>query len=336
MPNITMLDIQRKNGAPQRDSQIVDQVAFAAPVVTQIPAAVVKGTTYSYRRRKNAPKVGARPANAGVNVYKTDYEEKNDQCFIYNGRIEIDEMVANADAEGPGAYLKDEAESHTQGLMCSLEQSFFYGKAIAPYGMTGLVDTIGDYMTISADPDVNKTGKGAEGGASVWAIVNDAKMLRMIFGNSKAISFGPVRRGDATDKNGKEFTALKQDIGVWVGLSQRNEYAVARLINVSDDTGLTDSMLAGLLECFPTGYVPTMLVMNRHARSLLQKSRSTALVYPKMKGGTQVAYASLPTEYEGIPIVVTDALLNDETAENIAKLATESHIYTKNTAPIKR
>lgn len=336
MPNITMLDIQRKNGPAQRDSQIVDQVAFAAPVLTELPAAVIKGTTYSYRRRKSAPKVGPRPANKGVATYKTDYEEKNDQCFIYNGRIAIDEMVANADAEGPGAYLKDEAESHTQGLMCSLEQSFFYGKQLSQYGMPGLVDTIGDFMTLSAIEDVNQSGESQEGGASVWAIINDPKMLRLIFGNSKAIAFGPVRREGVQTGDGEEFTALKQDIGVWVGLSQRNEYAVARLMNISDDNPLTDSMLAKLLECFPSGYTPSKLVMNRHTRALLQKSRSTALVYPKMKGGSQVAYAPLPTEYEGIPIVVTDALLNDETAENIAKVASESHIFTKTSAPIKR
>lgn len=336
MPNITMLDIQRKNGPGQRDAQIVDEVAFAAPVLTTIPAAVIKGTTYSYRRRKNAPKIGPRPANKGVKVYKTDYEEKNDQCFIYNGRLAIDEMVANADAEGPGSYLKDEAESHTQGLMCSLEQSFFYGKSLSQYGMPGLVDTIGDYMTLSAIDSVNTSGIAQAGGASVWAIIKDPKKLRLIFGNSKAISFGPVRRESVITGTGEEFTALKQDIGVWVGLSQRDEYAVARLCNISDANPLTDAMLAKLLEVFPSGYTPTELIMNRHTRALLQQTRSTSMVYPKLKGGSQVAYAPLPTEYEGIPIVVTDALLNDETAANIAKMAAESHIFTKTTAPIKR
>ena len=76
--------------------------------------------------------------------------------------------------------------------------------------------------------------------------------------------------------------------------------------------------------------------MSRATRARLQQSRAESFVYPKGTAG-KTPYAELPTEFEGIPIIVTDALLADETEANIAKLATLSSISAiKNTSNLKR
>jgi hypothetical protein len=67
---------------------------------------------------------------------------------------------------------------------------------------------------------------------------------------------------------------------------------------------------------FPAGFVPDAIFMSRRSRTQLRTSRS-ALVSLNSTGkqgdiGGGAVYAPTPTDFEGIPIIATDSILNTE------------------------
>jgi hypothetical protein len=95
-----------------------------------------------------------------------------------------------------------------------------------------------------------------------------------------------------------------------------SKYAVGRLKDATEDSakGVTDARLAELLSKYPVGYRPNYWLMNRRSAYQLQASRSSTVnaLGSKSSTGNEV-WAPLPTESNGIPIVVTDSIGNTET-----------------------
>lgn len=76
--------------------------------------------------------------------------------------------------------------------------------------------------------------------------------------------------------------------------------SVLRICNLTSDAnkGLTDKLAGKALDLLPTGMKPDVWFMNKRSRTQLRESRITP----------EVAYPPMPTELEGIPIVVTDSV----------------------------
>ncbi len=321
-PTLTLLDVQLRNpGSATIDRRIVDDVIEASPLIARMPARTIPGTTYEYLRRTSIPKPGFRPANAGVNVHKTSYEQHVDKCYILNDLVWVDNAVADSDPRGKGELLAEEARDHVRAALFAIEQQCFYGKKIDPNGFAGFADCIGDYMTLSANP-ANNTGGGTlpEGGASVWALHLKPEAIEMLYGSSQGIAFGKPGEQVITADNGKPMVVTYMEMLARVGLTVKSQFALGHIGNESKDHPLTDNMLADLVNSFPDSKRPTLIIMPRSTRARLQKSRAAALTYQKKASG-QTTSAETPTEYEGIPIITTEALLDDETAENIAAAA---------------
>jgi hypothetical protein len=79
-------------------------------------------------------------------------------------------------------------------------------------------------------------------------------------------------------------------------------YSAARICNVQ--TKLTDDDIYSGLALFPASRQPNVIVMNRNALKLLRESRTAT----NPTGNP----APRPTEVDGIPIIVADAVRSDE------------------------
>lgn len=322
------------------ERKVVEGVLMSAPVFQKLPQRVINGTSYRFRERTSIPLIGARPANAGITMFKSDYELKNAECFIYNGKFGVDKAVAMAWPDDFGSHMEEEARAGVRGLLLNLERTLFYGKDVSAYGMNGLPNTIGDYMTYSLDADHNTDDNRLYGGASVWFLSLDPDMLRVIWGKNKVLSFGPqkeetINAKTATGEDG-QLTAYTRELLSWIGFSQQHEGAVVHAVNESASKPLTDAELARGIEMFPSGVTPGVIVMNRATRARLQINRSSNYKYVKGSSG-KTPFADIPTEYNGIPIITTDVLLNDETTQNIAALAAQTKIEAQqNTNVLKR
>ena len=321
MSVITLADLMQRRGAPALDRKIVDETQHAAPLFKRLPSRVISGTVYRYQKRDTMPKIGPRPINAGVEAHKASYKSANAECYYYDGVIMLDKALADADPEGKNNLMADEARATIKGTMFGLEQSLFYPQE---FGAPCLRQTIGDYMAMSADPDIKDETAWTSGGASVWLLHIADGALENVFGNSNTIAFGPVEKQDVQRPTGKAdgsmgmMTALVQHCSFWRGFVQKNVFAVGAILNESADHPLTDEMLAKAVDMFPASMRPNLIVMNPGSRSRLRASRSLAMTYRKGQSG-QTAYVETPTEWDGIEIMVTDGILNDETPEKIAE-----------------
>lgn len=330
MAVITLADQMQRRGAPALDRKIVDETQHAAPLFSRLPSRVISGTVYRYLKRDTLPKIGPRPINAGVEAHKASYKSANAECYYYDGMIMMDKAIADADPAGRNEMMADEARATIKGTMFGLEQSLFYPQE---FGAPCLRQTIGDYMSMSANPDIKDETAWTAGGASVWLLHIAEGALENIFGNSKTIAFGPVEKQNVQRPTGKVdsegqptygmMEALIQHCTFWRGFVQKNVFAVGAILNESADHPLTDEMLAKAVDMFPASMRPNVIVMNPASRSRLRASRSKALSYRKGQSG-QTAYAETPTEWDGIDILVTDGILSDETPEKIAEFMSKN------------
>jgi hypothetical protein len=122
-------------------------------------------------------------------------------------------------------------------------------------------------------------------------------------------------RKQTITRSSKEMTAYKNSLEGWVGAAFYSKYAVGRIKKLTTDSGkgLTDSLLAQLFAAFPVGVKPTHLFMSRRSRQQLQISRTVTLQGSGTSRPNQATVAPIPTEYDGVPIIATDSILNTET-----------------------
>jgi len=152
--------------------------------------------------------------------------------------------------------------------------------------------------------EVDAGGTTPDTGSSVWAVRIGRLDLQWLFGNGADLMLSPVRIGDVADSNGKPFEAYIQGLKAWLGLKVSSTRTVGRIKNLTEDTGkgLTDDLIADLLNKFPEGRGPDVLLMTKRSREQLRQSRVTALV----------TSPPIPTESHGVPIKVSDALTDTE------------------------
>lgn len=332
MPNInsgltTLAEILQHQGGANADLErrIIEGVLYSAPLFSKLPARTIKGTQYKQRVRTSLPLIGPTPYNTAPGSLNLNFEVRNAEAYPYQAFFAVDKKLEHGHREMFGDYAAQVMRAGTRGIMASLEFAAIYGKAFAEWGMHGLVDTIGDYMTISA---TGKHDSRVYGGASVWALcLTPDDGPTVIWGNNKSINFGQRRESDVTmpKANGElgSMPVYRWDVDFHIGMSQMADDTSARIVNESPANPLTDDMLATLLEQFPAGRTPNVLVMNRKTLSRLRKTRSSAVTHILKRGTT---LADTPTEFDGIPILVTDMLLDDETEENVAALAKRTEL----------
>jgi hypothetical protein len=149
--------------------------------------------------------------------------------------------------------------------------------------------------------------------------------LQFIFGNDQGITLGEWFQQMVNDgTTGQDYLASVASMNAWIGLQAANPYCIGRLKDATADAGkgVTDSLLEDLLATYPVGYKPDVWFMTRRSRRQLQKSRSVVVTSgvpqvtgksgPLMANGSDVS-APTPVEACGIPIVVTDSLVDTET-----------------------
>lgn len=319
--------LQLMQGAPATlEKKVLEGVIFDTPVISKLPSRVIKGIRYEQLVRTSLPLISATPYNTGVRPNNINYRTIDAKCYPYQGRVCIDKKLVHAEPEAAKRHTADLMKANVRGALASLEMAIFYGKGLDQHGTLGLNDLIGNYMTRSM------TGNNKErthGGASVWALNLKEDMLHLVWGNSRTLAFSPQKEQDVpmltADGKPGMMPAFTWDFDFHAGLNQMDEFATARLVNESDANPLTDKALAELVNMFPSGHAPDVLVMTRATRQRLQQQRALSLSYIKKTSGS-TPYADIPTDFEGLPIIVTDGLLVDETAEALAALREKTEI----------
>jgi hypothetical protein len=153
---------------------------------------------------------------------------------------------------------------------------------------------------------VDAGGTTADTGSSVWAVKFGPQAVRWVYGANGSIDPTPVDQRDVNDSDGNPYTAYFQEMFLYPGLQVTSERYLARIKKLTEDSGktLTDAKLSALMEKFAVGVRPDALFMTKRSRRQLRDSRTATNDTGKE--------APLPTDYDGIPIVVTESISNTE------------------------
>jgi hypothetical protein len=293
----TLLDIAKMTGNDPAVA-LVEEVIQEVPELEVMAARTIPGTQYKTLVRTALPTVGFRSGNEGAVQSKSAYSNRLVECFIMNPRWNSDVAIANAHPDGAEALIAMEGVGMTSAAAIAVASQMYYGGDSK--GFPGLANYVDPGLVVDA------TGTTATTGSSVWAMKFSPTDVQLVVGGNGQFDLSDVRIGDVFDGNGNPYTAYIQELLSWLGLQVLSKWSVGRIKNLTKDSGkgLTDSVMADLLGSFPSGKTPDAFFMSRRSRTQLQKSRTAT--------NATGAPAPVPTEYEGIPIYATEAIVNTE------------------------
>jgi len=188
-----------------------------------------------------------------------------------------------------------------QAAMNALGSQFYYGTGSDAKGFPGLIAAHD-----STNMVVDAGGTTASTGSSVWAVKWGAQDVQWVYGQGGSLAMSDLSEQRILDSSNNPYTAYCQELLAYPGLQVGSIYSVGRIKKLTADSGkgLTDSLIAQLLERFPVGRMPDMLLMNRRSHRQLQSSRTAT--------NPTGAPAPFPSESHGVPIVVTDSITSTE------------------------
>lgn len=315
----TLLDIAKRNGTDAVVG-LIDEVSRPVPEISgrvqrmgsevTIPnvgaARTISGRQYKTQVVVALPTVGFRDANEGVAASKSRRENRLVETFILNPRWECDKAVADSSEDGPEAFIAEEAALMTLASMMALGKQFYYGRGATnngngdAKGHPGLIDSVDASLVIDAG------GTTASTGSSVWAVSFGPQKVQWVFGENGSLTMSEVREESIADANSNRFTAYVQELLAYAGVQVGNKYACGRIKKLTADNGkgLTDSLLGSLLSAFPVGFRPDVFFMSRRSLEQLRKSRTAT--------NATGAEAPTPIDFEGVPLVATESILDTE------------------------
>jgi len=311
---LTMLDIIKQNGADPVTG-LIDETVLAHPEITAIAARTIKGEKYKTMVRTALPVTGFRSANQGMDLNSSKYEEREVETFIYNAPIQADKAVADKSEDGATAFIAREAKGVLESCFQTLARCFYYGRN-ATYGgdakaYAGLLDFYDPVNYV-----VDAGGTSANTGTSVWAIKTDPEHVQWVMGVDGQFQLSDLMLQRVVDGNNKPYMAYYQELLSYPGVQHGSVRGVSRIKKITNDAGhtLNDNLLAQLIALHPLSDQPTFILMNRRARAQLQQSRTVTLFgnSSNQVSGAIANVAPVPTEYNGIPILTTDAISNVE------------------------
>lgn len=302
MARLTLLDIAKKNGSDAVVG-LIEEVVPAIPELNLFAARTIKGLNYKTLVRTALPTVAFRNANEGTAAVKSTYENRLVETFIMNPRIECDKAVADGDEDGWQAAMAREASGVVTAAGITVAKQIYYGvgtggDAKGYPGMIGIYD--------STNMVVDAGGTSASTGSSVWAVKFGPQDAQLVVGLNGELTMSDVRVETIYDADSNPLDGYVQTLLARIGLQVASKYSIGRIKKLTEDSGkgLTDSLLSQLFQKFPIGHKPDAFMLSRRSLGQLQRSRTAT--------NATGAPAPIPTNWEGIPLIATDSILDTE------------------------
>lgn len=314
MASINLLDVVRSNGSDNIVGLVEESLA-STPEIGMFPVRQIEGTGYKTLVRTGLPAVSFIAASAGVAATKSTFDNRYFDCGILGGRVEVWKTILDSPENGPAADIKAvESMGVMESAIRKVGNQIFYGQTAlgSAMGFVGLVSFVDSSMLHDA------TGTTADTGSSVYAVKFGPQNVSLIMGRNGQMSLSDFRVESLTDSAGNKGPGEVADMAAWIGLQCASKYSVLRIKNLTADSGkgLTDVLLAQALDKFPVGIRPDALFMSRRSVTQLRVARAAtiSLTANGKNGGIggSMVYTPTPTDFEGIPIIATDSILNTE------------------------
>lgn len=297
--NLTLLDLAARTGSDAVVG-LIEDATVSAPEFQVVMARPMPGTTYKLTRRTALPPSQFRNVNEAVTAGKSTYVQETKEMYFIDSQLEVDEAIVKADPREIGDVLADEAAGALESTFNLLGSQFYYGGDAK--GFVGLESQISN-DTVFAGGTTNTT--------SAYLVNVGLQGVHFVVGRDGAIEMPEWAR----QKVGAGYFAYVSNLSSYVGLQVGSANSVYRVrgITTASSKYLTDALGAACLVNVPLNRRAGLRwFMNRTAAYTLQASRSAVGQVSAGKGGTP-AFAEWPTELQGIPITITDSLVDTET-----------------------
>jgi hypothetical protein len=304
----TLADLVKINDKNATDVGVTDLFDDAPLLAVLAADESSNGTTHKWIAETSAVPVGFRDVNVGLENKASADTLRFVDLKILDASFGVDAALADAYFRGTDAYIAREAIRHLKAAMFSAEQQIINGTDNDGDGFAGLADVV-DGLD---DPTAIDAGGSFVSGSPVLTScylvrTNDAGTdVTVVMANGGQIEVGETVSQRLSDSDGKHYPGYYTPVQAWMGLQYGSLSSVARIGNLgtAEGTTLTDDLIYEALALFAAGRQPNYIVMNRRSLEQLRASRTAT--------NTTGAPAPRPTDVEGIPIVVTDAIGNDE------------------------
>lgn len=284
----------------------VSDVLNRAPALAAMAARRVAGNDFKYTRLTAAPSVGFRAINDGRENAKATREQVSVDLKYLDASFNVDVAAAKVDHRGVDHVMAEEAMAHLEQALFEVESQIWYGTGNDANGFAGFASQTN--LNNAADAMVvNAGGTTVSTGSSVWLVRFGDADVEVLWGQDGEISISDRMMVQRAGSSAGTFWAYAHDISGWCGVKIGSTYSVARIANLTEDSGkgLTDALIAQAIAKFPAGRGPNVMVMNRRSLRQLQSSRTATT--------PTGAPAPFPVESHGVPIIVTDSILSTET-----------------------
>ena len=260
------------------------------------------GTTHKMTLKTGAPSAQFRAINEGiVNTAGTELTLDMSLKFLDAGIVE-DVALVTADSKGKEHYMNKRAMESLDAGFSSVEYQLIRGIGWGAAGCKGLADYISLYKGMTYDA-------GGAGGERVYFMVMAENAVCGVVGNEGEFADGEIYQTRVTTDvaTGAGYEAYGLPINGYLGLQVAGLYSLAMGFNFDGTSthDVTDKACGRIFNKFPSAVQPKVngILMSRAGRLQLQESRT----YTSATG----TRAPLPTEWEGIPIYVSDACASD-------------------------
>ena len=322
--SMTLLDIAIQNAADGA-AGLIDETIQAHPELDVMPARTIMGINYKTLVLTTLPTVAFRNAAEGTASTRGVYVNRLVETFIISPSWAVDKAIADRHEDGAATLIAREARTMMEAVMQHLSSQFYYGTINTDIhatkgdakGFNGLHSQLG--FLLDENILVDGEGSTADTGSSVWMVRGGEQNVQWVWGNNGSLAVSPVREERIVDSGGtNKYTAYFQEMLAYPGLQIGSTKSIGRIGELTEDTndGLTDAKLAKLWSLFPVASKPDHIFMSRRSQRQLRDSRFYA------SGGTVVGPTGQPVPFvfawEGVPIHVTDAIIDTEKVGEIA------------------
>lgn len=332
---LNMLDLTKANSGDV-EGALIEEAVGSFPELSVISANQLGAGELSYQTltRTGYPSAGFHDMGGGLLPSKSSTSMERFEVYPFGGRVEAAKHIAdNYKRGGAAGYFSFEALGVLKTAVFTLARQIWYGRAADGKGFPGLKNftalgtTVIDPITGKEFPMcLNAGGTSANAASSAYLVVTGEQDVELQFGLGSPFTLPEPRIGDVTDAKdpNKKIEAYISVLQGFAGLSTPNKHCVRRIANLTQEAGkgMSDEILADAFASFPAGVKPSAIFMSSKQRQSLQRSRTVVLHGEGTTRPNQPKLAPLPTEYEGVPIYVTDAI-GDTDAIEVAALPEE-------------
>lgn len=274
--------------------------------------------------RTGLPTVAWRLLNAGVQPSKSTTAQVDEGCGMLESYSEVDRDLANLNGN-VSAFRLSEAMAFIEAMNQEFSQTFFYGNSgLAPEEFTGMAIRYSSLSATNASNIITASGSGSDN-SSIWLIGWGTNSVHGIFPKgSKAglmhedLGLLPVQ--GATGIAGSRLMAYLDHWQWKCGIALKDWRYSVRIPNIDISNLVGKSSAADLQELMikATHRIPNLALvkpvfyMNRSCFQMLDIQRRD-----DVQSGGSLSYDVVDGKripmFRGIPIRLTDALIESET-----------------------